>query len=244
VKSLNKSSDAAPLYTQIKKDIKFKITCGVWQQGMKIPTELELCKQYDVSRITLRKAIEELVNEGLLIRERPLGTFVAKKEFETNEEPRTYIKSITNEMREVGIDIVTIDLELNVKPADIDLATKLDVPIQSPVIELLRIRGVKNNPIAYFKTYFPYLDTYSLDPENYKGSFYEYLRTQGIMVTDGKELLTAIMPDQEIMEKLNIDSNVAVLKRVRLLSQNTAQYREYSECYYIGEKYSYFVNLS
>ncbi|MBC8845373.1 GntR family transcriptional regulator, partial [Escherichia coli] len=67
---------ASPLYAQIADDLREKIQTEVWQTGDKIPPELDLCELYNVSRITVRKAIDELVRENLLYRERAKGTFV------------------------------------------------------------------------------------------------------------------------------------------------------------------------
>ncbi len=73
---LTKEKGASPLYSQIADDLRFKIVSGEWGEGEKIPPELDLCKIYEVSRITIRKAIDELVREGRLYRERAKGTFV------------------------------------------------------------------------------------------------------------------------------------------------------------------------
>lgn len=74
VRKLNKMYDASPLYAQIADDLREKIQTEVWQTGDKIPPELDLCELYNVSRITVRKAIDELVRENLLYRERAKGT--------------------------------------------------------------------------------------------------------------------------------------------------------------------------
>lgn len=66
-----------PMYQQIAEDIKKKIQTGEYKENEQIPTETELEKIYGVSRITVRKAMEILVGEEILIRKRRMGTFVA-----------------------------------------------------------------------------------------------------------------------------------------------------------------------
>ena len=66
-----------PLYMRIKDDIKTDIKNGKYKKGDKIPTEPELSSAYDVSRITVRRAIEELSSEGYLIKKQGRGTFVS-----------------------------------------------------------------------------------------------------------------------------------------------------------------------
>ena len=75
---LHKAS-TTPLFEQIKEDISEKIKSGEYIAGHKIPTELELIAEYDVSRITIRRAIEELCKEGILIKKQGKGTFVQEK---------------------------------------------------------------------------------------------------------------------------------------------------------------------
>ena len=70
---------AVPLYMQIKEDIKAAIQQGVYKAKEKIPTEPELSAEYSVSRITVRRAIEELCGEGYLIKRQGLGTFVSTR---------------------------------------------------------------------------------------------------------------------------------------------------------------------
>ena len=74
-----KNSSKVPLYVQIVENIRFKIYNDEWEEGHQIPTEMDLCKHYNVGRITIRKAVEELVNERLLYRKRAKGTFVSNK---------------------------------------------------------------------------------------------------------------------------------------------------------------------
>ncbi len=117
VRKLNKMYDASPLYAQIADDLREKIQSEVWQTGDKIPPELDLCELYNVSRITVRKAIDELVRENLLYRERAKGTFVRDWE-EAEDEHFTLVRSFTNEMKELGKKAATLHAEVEVINAD------------------------------------------------------------------------------------------------------------------------------
>lgn len=74
---INKYSNV-PLYSQLKNLIIEKIECGEYAEDSKIPSEQELCEQYDISRPTVRQAISELTNNGFLYKEKGKGTFVAR----------------------------------------------------------------------------------------------------------------------------------------------------------------------
>lgn len=78
------SGTGIALYYQLKEKIKGKIKKGVWKTGDQIPNELDLVVQYEVSRATVRQAVLELVREGILIRQKGKGTFVAEPKYEAD----------------------------------------------------------------------------------------------------------------------------------------------------------------
>jgi len=81
-KELNKGKDASPLYLQLKSVIKEVISEGTLQPGEQIPTEHQLCQEFDISRTPVRQALQELVTEGVLTRQQGSGTFVSHGPFE------------------------------------------------------------------------------------------------------------------------------------------------------------------
>lgn len=91
----------APLYLQIKQFIDDKIAMGHWPPGHRITTELELTKQFNVSRMTVNKAIRDLVSEGKLARKPRVGTFVCEPT-EKAQSPLLDINNIAQEIRERG----------------------------------------------------------------------------------------------------------------------------------------------
>ena len=91
--------NSSPRYIQIQDFILEKINSHVWLPGNKIPTELELTKQFSVSRMTVNKAIRDLVNQGLLERTPRLGTFVCHKKIESS---LSDIRNIADEIRQRG----------------------------------------------------------------------------------------------------------------------------------------------
>lgn len=241
---LNTSKDAPPLFIQIKNDIKRRIEEGHWKPGDKIPSEIELCKYYDVSRITVREAINELVWENYLVRKRAKGTFVLdKKEREPKKDYSTLVKSHAYEMNEIGKEATTYYADVKKIKATDTIARELEIPVGSDVIQLKRLRGVNNEYPIYFKTYWKYEPYFSLNTDKYYGSFYELLNNHGIKITKIKEYLEAITPSDEVKEKLNIPEGKPVLKRVRKATNTERTFIEYSECYYVGENYRYYIHL-
>ncbi|WP_239256377.1 GntR family transcriptional regulator [Listeria ilorinensis] len=242
MRRLNKTNEASPLYAQIADDIRYKIYSDEWQTGTKIPPELNLCELYNVSRITVRKAIDELVRENLLYRERAKGTFV-RDVTDQEDEHFTLVKSFTREMQELGKRAVTLNAEIEIVKADRQLASHLHIPLGSDVLQVKRVRGADEDVFAYFISYIPYKKEYSLDSKDYYGSFYQYLERFGIIINQERAYIEAVLPTPELKQALSVKLKEPLLKRVRMTTQKESDFYEYSECYYIGAKYRYYVDF-
>lgn len=123
---------SAPLYIQIKKYISDKIDSGQWPVGHRITTELELTEQFDVSRMTVNKAIRDLVAEGKLQRTPRLGTFVCAPE-EKAESPLLDIRNIAEEVQQRGKQYRSQVVKHQLIYADENVATKLGVMLGTQV---------------------------------------------------------------------------------------------------------------
>lgn len=232
-----------PLYIQIADKMRENIRIGKWKEGEKIPTEYQLCDIYHVSRITIRSALDELVSENLLVKKKPIGTFVMdSKQKEKNM--YTIVKNFTREMKELGIQVETKKVNVTKSHADANIAKFLKINIGDPIIILKRLRGTKDNAFAYFITYFKYEEYFSLKNSDYKGSFYSYLSSLGITMTEDREIVEAILPNREISLELNISKNTPVLKRTRFINDIKNNFYEYTECYYIGTDYRYYLDFT
>lgn len=235
------NNNVVPLYIQIAENLKDNIRIGKWKEGEKIPSEKELCEIYNVSRITVRNAIEELVKENYLYRERGRGTFV--KPAEDNPDAYTVAKGFTDEMKELGKKATTLKAEIEVSRANNRIARILNINEGDKIIILRRIRGDSKKAVGYFVTYFKYDEQYSLNSKDYYGSFYAYLNSLGIKVNKVKEVIEAILPDTEVQKALNISPNEPILKRTKIATCIEKDYYEYTECYYIGSSYKYYLDF-
>ena len=172
---LNMDRESPPLYLQIKALIKKKIDDGEWNPGEKIPSELELCETYEVSRTTVREAINELVWEEYLTRQRAKGTFVLDtKKTESDADFYTHVKSSTYEMSERGQKAETLQADVSLKIADARLSKQLEVSEGASLLELRRVRGIEKEILVYSVTYLK-VSNFSLDSKDYYGSLYNML---------------------------------------------------------------------
>lgn len=241
---LAKGKGASPLYSQIADDLRFKIISGEWGDGEKIPPELDICDIYHVSRITIRKAIDELVREGHLYRERAKGTFVLSMDHSTEKEHYTMVRSFTREMEELGKKVRTLSAQVQLIDASERISQQLGIEKGSKVLQLRRTRGVDDGKaFAYFVTHIPYTEKFSLDSKDYYGSLYDYLKTFDIVMSESKEYVEALSATPELQAVLDVPENTPILKRVRMVSRADGQYKEISDCYYIGDQYRYYIEI-
>lgn len=230
-----------PLYIQIASDLKFKINSGEWPINHQLPTEENLCEIYDVSRITIRKAFDELVKEGYVYRKRAVGTFVQERKLLKAEIKNEAPRSFSQEMTDLGRDVRTLDAVIQIVPATAKISNFLDVPEETKVMNLQRVFGAEEAPFVFFDTYFTYRKEFSTNHEDYYGSFYDYLKSFDIEMGLTKEYVEAVSPTQKLLEELPITKNSPILKRVRTAESPMTGLREYSECFYIGSEYRYYM---
>ena len=140
------------LYEQLRKDMIGKIAAREWMPGQRIPAEMDLCESYGVSRITVRKAIEDLVGSGHLRRYRGKGTFV-RMELIENKLSKFY--SFSEALKSKGLKEFAEVLAFETVTVDVFLAEKLRLYVSDRVYKLMRLRSVDEMPYAVETSYIP-----------------------------------------------------------------------------------------
>ena len=140
-----------PLYYQLKEILLEHIQQA--EVGMPIPPELELCALFDISRPTVRQAINELVVEGFLERRKGRGTFVSQPKI--TRDYHFALQSFNDEMKQKGLHPSTRVLEFETAAADERTAAKLNLHSHSDVIKLRRLRSTNGKPVLIVLTYLP-----------------------------------------------------------------------------------------
>ncbi|MDQ0252725.1 GntR family transcriptional regulator [Evansella vedderi] len=141
-----------PLYHQLKEILKASIDNGIWNPGDKIPSENELMSQYEVSRNTAKKAIEELVQDGILYRVQGKGTFVSKPKL---EQSLTNFYSFSKVLKEKGMNPSDTLLNIeNVFPTS-KMKEALELSDGESVIEIKRLRSANKEPFILESSFLP-----------------------------------------------------------------------------------------
>jgi GntR family transcriptional regulator len=216
-----------PYHYQLREIIRNEIVANRWNGGDRLPSESELCDIFRVSRTTVREALDALVGEGLLTREKGLGTFVTEPKFMETWAGSTvgFSDSITKQ----GYSIETKVLELTRVPAQHHVRQELQLRDNDHVFLLRRLRFILNQPILVVHSYLPakrFPDFLDIDFTN--KSLYQTLRSEyGIQMERVKRTIEAIAADKDVAELLEVPLGFPVM-----FIENTAYTQDHTPIEY------------
>jgi GntR family transcriptional regulator len=141
-----------PLYSIIASQAEARIRSGAWQVGTRLPPERELCRELEVSRATLRQALDELEGRGLITRHQGRGTFVARARVQT---PLSGFFSIMEALRARGLEVTTRVLRIEVVDASRQVAADLARMPGDPIVHIERLRVADGEPLVLERSHLP-----------------------------------------------------------------------------------------
>lgn len=162
-----------PLYCQIREDIREKINTREYPPNSMIPSEAELCEYYGVSRVTVRRAVLDLVQEGLLNRGKGKGTFVSESYGLTAVNG---VQSFTQELLGLNMRPSARLLGCRIRPADSAVRNALKLEEGEMVATISRLRLVNEEPCMVEVMNFPYRLVPGIEKENLSQSIYSLLK--------------------------------------------------------------------
>ena len=204
MKDVVNSNETEPLYQQLKKIILDGIKNKELIQDQKIPSESQLSKEYKISRITVRKALNELVYEGYLIRKQGKGTYVSKVKFERNfEELVGYSQSMIHQGYKPGRIIINKKI-IDVDP--MDARKTLNLGVSDKMIFIKSLLLADGEPIVVEKTYFSIKYALLLDEDLNNKSIYQIIKTKlNIIPSKAVRTVSIDYADKEIANYLITD---------------------------------------
>ncbi len=198
---------AVPLYIQIAEDIKAKIERKELAENSRIPTELELSEAYGVSRITIRKALEILVEDEILVRRQRIGTFVSDKKVSRSlNRFMGFTQSCEMSGGRPGTKFLSAEL-VRAKPSDIKV---LRLPEDDKVIRIRRLRYCNDVPVILEENHFPKKFAYLL-AEDLNCSLHQILQEHGIILNNGEKTIGVCYATKEEAEHLKIKEHTALI---------------------------------
>lgn len=223
-----------PLYYQIREDIRNKIHSKEYPPNSMIPTEAELCEMYNVSRVTVRRAVLDLVKEGLLNRGKGKGTFVSEYYGMT---AMNGIQSFTQELLGLNMRPSAKVLSCKIRKADRLLQTNLELTEGDTVVTLSRLRLVDNEPCMVEVMNFPHKLVPGIENEDLTQSIYRLLKDKyHLEVVQARDIMEPIIVGEYESKLLQMPMPSAGLRTYRLGRDENDRAIEYTTHIIPGKK--------
>ncbi|MGL4452377.1 MAG: GntR family transcriptional regulator [Sarcina sp.] len=229
-------SSLVPAYIQLKSIILEKIENGIWKEGDLISSERELSDKYSISRMTIRQALGELVQEGYLLKKKGKGTFVCKPKVTQKD-----IMSFTEMISKTGGKLENIILEFDVIKTPEFLKS---IFTEKTAYKINRNRMVDGEIIANELIYMPYSIGKELKEENLKSSIYKYLESLNHNVNYCDSSINSVLITDEYKKLFKLKIDVPLLKVNNKVYGLSDKLLFFETAIYRSDKYTLEVNIS
>ena len=240
--SVRRAQSPVPLYTQIREMLRARILDGTYQPHAQMPSESEMISGFGVSRITVRQALSDLQNEGLIFRIHGKGTFVSK--------PKAFqdlgrLQGFGEAMRPMGYETYAKVVSLRtVKPVPAVL-DKLHLPKTAKVTELKRLRFLNREPISLDVTYVSAAIGARLGREDLatRDVFVILENDLGMSLGHADLQIGSALADESLASLLRVEEGSPVLVIERTTHTSDGQPVDYEHLYYRGDAFQYKVRV-
>lgn len=233
-----------PLYFQIEMEIRKKIAAGNYKRGTLLPSERELVDTYKVSRLTVRKAINRLVAQGLVTKIQGKGTFVA-------EQSQDHMVGSLNSSSEVfllknyTVKTKVLESKKTAPTKEIYKKLQLEECESEEIFYLERVRYANDKPVAYIKCYLPYgpidkIETIDFSVATLYRTLEDYYRLE---LYEAYEVIEATKVDKKSAKLLELEPGSPVLLNQRTTYLKGGTIIEYEKVLYRSDIYKYHNKL-
>jgi len=239
----NSYAFSIPLYIQIAGRLIAKLESGDLSPGEQLPPERDLSEKFGVNRMTLRRALQVLESQDLIVRKHGVGTFIAEPKIDRQMEVVFRFSSgIQNRGLIPGAEIISIE-QIFAEPA---LAKDLGLSVSSPVYSILRLRSINQEPVM-LESYkipvrrFPGLDRYDLE----KRSIYEIMEIEySVPITRARQSFEPIIASEFEAKLLKINIGEALMLEKRLSYDGNNLPVEYGKDRYRGDRFRFVTEAA
>lgn len=229
-------------YKQISQFYADEIKAGRLRQGQQLPTEAEITERFSVSRVTVRKALDELVEKDLITKVHSKGSVVKENDKIMCLDS---LMGFTEEMSRRGLSVSTKVLSATLETAGEHISNKLDIDSRSKVYLITRLRLVEDEVIAVEKVAISYYRCPDLLKYDLSGSLYKIISQEyGHKIVRANEVLEATLADKREIDLLGIKTKQPVLKIERNTFLDDQAPLEFTSSIYRGDKYKFRVTLN
>jgi DNA-binding GntR family transcriptional regulator len=232
-------SSPVPLYFQVARHLEEAIESGQVPPGTRLDNEVELAEHLGLSRPTMRRAMQYLVDKGLLVRRRGVGTRVVQPKVRRSLELTSLYDDLAGSGQRPATQVLTNELI----PAAADVAEALGIPEGTPVIWLVRLRSASDQPIARMSNYLP-ADLPGLTTESLvERGLYQLIRSSGVQLQAAVQTIGARSASTAEARLLGESRGAAVLTMNRVTYDDHGRAIEYGTHIYAASRYSFELSL-
>jgi len=236
-------TDRRPLHIQARQHLLTLIEEGIYQPGQQLPSESDLAAQLGISRPTLREALFNLEQEGVIVRKHGVGTFVAPACDRRVQGGLERLESVPALAKRQGMSTQMLRLSVNRVPADDGVAERLTLEPEAPLTCVRRTIAVDGRPAVYLVDY---VSTAVLPPESldetFTGSVLDLLvRRNNIRVREALAEITAVNADASLAEHLEVDLGRALLLLSETVFTEELTPVEFSRNYFLPGLFDFHV---
>jgi GntR family transcriptional regulator len=232
-----------PLYHQIYSILRDEIIDGGYANGDILPSELELTRDYGVSRVTAKRALNELAADGLVSRERGRGTVVR---YEAVSAPiRSSVEGLLENLLQMGLKTSVRLISFGYVPASARVARALACDAGAEVQRAVRVRSLEGEPFSHLTTHVPA----DIGRSYSRGDLASLpllglLERCGVIVCSARQTLTATLADARIAPLLEVQIGAPLLRISRTVYDQQARAVEYITGLYRPDRYQYQMDLN
>lgn len=228
------------LHAYIKEELLNRIKSKKYKAGDQIPTEHELCKDFDVSRTTVRAALNQLTMEGYLVRQQGKGTYIADQKVSQtlSHTVKRYSDQIAVQGKQAKITLISI----NVVPANEILQQSLEVPVNAPIQRIERVRKANGEPTQYEISYIPWEIAPGITQQHAETSLYTSLKDDfGVNIAKTTEHVEITLADERSCTHLQCEPDLPCFYIETIAEDATGRKVEFSRSYFRGDKTNFVI---
>jgi GntR family transcriptional regulator len=238
------SSEKVPLYMKVVKELRGEITNGKYEIGEVLSTESQLIKRFNMSRTTIRSAIDVLEKEGFVTKKQGKGTIIRDQKISQNY---NYLSSFTETLTEKGFTVLTNNISIGIIQPPESAKLSLRISDEEEVYLIQRTKLIENKPICFMRNYLvakyvPLLERYVEDLK--KIGLYQLLESEyNLEIDRAVDTITTYMSGPLEFDILRLDENVSLFRNLRTTFLKSGEAFEYVISIIRGDLYEYKVYL-
>ncbi|MBN9612666.1 MAG: GntR family transcriptional regulator [Actinobacteria bacterium] len=228
-----------PLYFQVSSRLEGAIRNGSIPAGARLENEIAIGERLGLSRPTVRRAIQELVDKGMLVRRRGIGTQVVQNTVSRPVELTSLYEDLRGTQHEPSTEVLLHAVET----ATDEIAAKLRVPPGSEILHMRRLRGSDGTPVAILENYLPSEFTDITETQLAENGLYQLLRARGVAIRIANQSIGARQANAEEAKLLGISRGGPLLAMERVAFDDSGTVIEFGHHCYRPDLYRFETTL-